>query len=154
MVKHSLRVWAQFSKHFSLCSFSIFSISFHHITLKKCCLPKSNFFRYLKTRHYVLSNLSTSSRPTETTIVGTVLSINPSCNRLTSDLYGIVQGLRHAPSGRLKEPWDKDLGLFILDDTWNSIFRILLNRGFSHPISDSKSQSGTKSSICLVCDYI
>ena len=91
----------------------------------KFSLPKSDFFRYLQTRHFVLSKMSSSSISATTSLVDMVLSLNPSQKRLVSALYGRMLDLRHAPVDKIKAAWEKDLGLSLSEDTWSSVLKLV-----------------------------
>lgn len=161
VVKHSLKIWAQFRKHFGFHSFSLLSPIASNFLFKPSCqdsafqewhrkgivcfkdlfidnslasfeqlsrkfsLPKSNFFRYLQARHFVLSQTTRSATAVDSTIVDTILSIDPLKKRLISVLYGKLLELNSAPTDKLKTAWEEDLGFPLSEDTWVSILKLV-----------------------------
>ena len=69
--------------------------------------------------------MSGSVAATDSTVVDTVLSIDPLKKRLISTLYGKLLDLRSTPTDKLKTAWEKELGLLLSGDTWVSILKLV-----------------------------
>lgn len=75
---------------------------------------------------FSLFSLTTrSATAADSTIVDTILSIDPLKKRLISVLYGKLLELRSAPTDKLKTAWEEDLGFPLSEDTWVSILKLV-----------------------------
>lgn len=88
-------------------------------------LAPSHFFRYLQARHFILSNFSNSVSQPDTTMVDTVLSLNPSIKGLILFLYNKMLDLTQNSSYKLKTAWEEDLGRSIPGEKCTTILKLV-----------------------------
>lgn len=88
---------------------------------EKFYLPKSDFFRYLQIRHFIVSQLPTLSTPPDNSTVDSNLSLDPLKKGLISNLYNFIMDLKCTPTDKLKTAWEEDLGFSLAENTWSHI---------------------------------
>lgn len=157
VVRHTLRIWAQFRRAYNFNDLSLLSptasnhlfvpslrdltfqnwhekgikwfkdlfidgsfTSFDQLS-QKYDLPRSHFYRFLQARHYVSSILPTFPAEPNPNPIDGFLSFDPTVKGAISILYDIISNLRSAPLDRIKADWERDLGLALSDETWDSI---------------------------------
>lgn len=92
---------------------------------EKFPLPKSDFFRYLQIRHFIVSQLPSLSTPPDNSTVDSNLSFDPLKKGLISNLYNIIMDLKCTPTDKLKTAWEEDLGFSLAENTWSHILKLV-----------------------------
>uniref|UniRef100_A0A3B1JFC8 Reverse transcriptase domain-containing protein n=1 Tax=Astyanax mexicanus TaxID=7994 RepID=A0A3B1JFC8_ASTMX len=91
--------------------------SFSQLKLK-FDLPASHFFRYLQLRSYVKANIECFEKYSHQNIFYSLLTIDPDSRGLVSRFVDHFQKMGIPSTQSLKEQWEEELGMEILDDFW------------------------------------
>ena len=94
--------------------------SFDQIS-KKYKLPRPHFYRFLQTRHYMISILPGFPVKPNVNPIDEFLSFDPMIKGAISILYDIISNSNPAPLDKIKADWERDLGLTLTDETWDSV---------------------------------
>lgn len=82
-------------------------------------LPWAHRFRYFQIRDYVREHLPGFENAIPDKLDG-CLKLCTGSDHVISLLYDRLQGLRHPSTARIKSEWERELGLQIPDNTWDS----------------------------------
>lgn len=87
---------------------------------EKYTLPPSHFFRFLQIRDYTRKNITNFESLPVSTDLYALLNQAPDSRRLVSRFINIFTAYEPAPTQHLKEAWEKDLGITISADDWDT----------------------------------
>lgn len=89
------------------------------LATQKYSIPNSHFFRYLQVRDYIRKSFSSFPDQPDKDWIEECIQYDPSWRGSVSRLYQMIQSVNTTTLDHIKEQWQEELGVEILDVNWH-----------------------------------